>query len=324
MEVRRYRESDRKALGQVLSLAFGASQAEGEEHFDPEKNRRLDLEQVYVVEEDGKPRATATVLPLEVFVDGEPAPMGGVAAVATHPAYRRKRYAGTLMRALLADLRQGGVRLSMLDPFNHAFYRAHGYELAAEALRYTLKPTELSTSPEQRHVRAYRGEDLPRMTELNEAEAARHPICVRRGEGHWRQFESLDGSEGRETAVYSRDGVVEGYLLYRQKEGRDETSRTLGVTELVAETLRARAGLLSFAAAYDPEDWRVDYAVPPGEPLHPYLESSHVEAKVRPGMMLRLVDVEGAIAPRASRWSWRSPTRGSRRMPGSTRSARAV
>lgn len=199
------------------------------------------------------------------------------------------------MRAVLRDLRERGVHLSMLDPFNHAFYRAHGYELAAEALRYTLKPGELLASPEQRHVRAYRKDDLPRMKTLLEGAEARHPICVCRGEGRWRQFESDDGSEGREAVVYERDGEVEGHLLYRQKAGGGETSRTLEVTELVAETLRARAGLLSFAAAYDPEDWSVDHAVPRGEPLHPYLESSHVEAKVRPGMMLRLVDVEGAL-----------------------------
>lgn len=32
-----------------------------------------------------------------------------------------------------------------------------------------------------------------------------------------------------------------------------------------------------------------------GEPLHPYLESFYAEAKARPGMMLRLVDVESAL-----------------------------
>lgn len=253
----------------------------------------MDPAQVYVAEEDGAPRATATVLPLEVFVDGSAVPMGGVAAVATHPAYRRRRLAGELMRVALRDMRERGVHLSMLDPFEHAFYRAHGYELAAESIRYTLKPSELPPSPEQRHLRAGREGDRPAFAALLEREARRHQLCVRRSEERWRQ---LAAREEGESAVYERDGEIEGYLLYRQAESGGEPPRTLRAPELLASTGRAREALLSFMVAYDPRDWRVDHAVPRGEPLHPFLESSHVEAKIEPGMMLRLVDVEGALS----------------------------
>ena len=58
----------------------------------------------------------AAVLPLEVFVDGEPVPMGGIADVATHAAYRRRGYAGDLMRTALAGMRERRVHLSMLHP----------------------------------------------------------------------------------------------------------------------------------------------------------------------------------------------------------------
>lgn len=63
----------------------------------------------------------------------------------------------------------------------------------------------------------------------------------------------------------------------------------------MAGTPEARAGLLSFAGAYDPEDFRVGYEVPREESLHPYLPSSYVEARIEPSMMLRIVDVEGAL-----------------------------
>ncbi len=57
--------------------------------------------------------------PIKVFVDGEPAPMGGIAYVATHPAYRRRGYAGELVHAALGGMRERGVHLSMLHPFAH-------------------------------------------------------------------------------------------------------------------------------------------------------------------------------------------------------------
>jgi hypothetical protein len=46
---------------------------------------------------------------------------------------------------------------------------------------------------------------------LLEGESSGHPLCVRRGEDHWRR---LLGREGTEVAVYEADGRVEGYLLY--------------------------------------------------------------------------------------------------------------
>lgn len=295
MELREYREGDLEALTRLGVLAFGGSVSDWEGHFLPEKNPRLDPEQVHVIEDDGEVRASATALPLESFMDGEPRPMGGIAAVMAHPAYRRRGYAGELMRAVLRDLREREVSLSLLSPFSHAYYRSFGYELVTEAIEYTLSPTDLPTSREQRRLRAYREEDLPRMMSLLEREAASHPLCVRRGGAYWRQTISHKDCEA---AVYEgEDGVVEGYLLYKMSgwsEGR-EPPRRLQVEELIAGTRWAREALISFMGALDPETFRVRHWTSRGEPLHPYLQSSYVNAKIKPDQMLRLIDVEAAL-----------------------------
>ena len=289
--MRGYREEDRGPLARLAAGALGGSADDWEEYYAPEKNPRLDLEQVYVVEEDGDIRATAAVLPLEVFVDTEPVEMGGVAAVATHAAYRRRGYAGELMRAALRGTRERSVRLSMLYPFAHAYYRRYGWELITEAIKYHLKPADLPRSPKQERVRAYTDRDLPRMMALFEEEASRHPLCVRRGEGRWRQI--FDRGE-QEAAVYEEEGRVEEYVLYGQGEGRN-MPRGLTVSELVGATPEAREALISFMAAFDPLTFEVRYCVSGGEPLHPYLPSSFVEARIDPEFMLRLVDVDGAL-----------------------------
>lgn len=293
MELRGYHEEDRGAVARVAATALGGSvEYWEEEYYDPEKNPRLDPEQVYVVEEDGEIRATAAVLPLEVFFHGRTVPMGGIAAVATHAAYRRRGYAGELMQAALRGLRERSVHLSMLRPFAHSYYRRYGWELATEAISYDLRPTDLPTSPKHKLVRVYRDKDLPRMMALLEGEASRHPLCVRRGEGRWRQ---IFARGEQEAIVYDVEDRVEGYLLYKQAEG-DGPLRTLVLSELVAATPEARKALISFAAAFDPSAFTIKYSVPRGEPLHPYLPNSFVNARIDLGFMFRLVSVEGALS----------------------------
>jgi predicted acetyltransferase len=293
MELRRYRDGDMDALTRLGVAAFGGSISDWEKNFDPAQNARLDLEQVHVIEEDGEARASTTVLPLESFVNGEWRPMGGISAVMAHPAYRRRGYAGELMRAVLRDMRERDVSLSLLSPFAHAFYRVFGYELATEAIEYKLKPADLPTSLEQSHLRAYREADLSSLMDLYEAEAKGHTLSVRRSEGHWRTSLSKKDAD---VAVYERDGDIEGYILYKISGWQDrDPRRTLSVEEFVAATQRAREALFSFMAGLDPQVYGIKLYTPRGEPLHPYLRSSHVNAKIEPDQMLRLVDVEGAL-----------------------------
>jgi predicted acetyltransferase len=292
LETRKYQAEDLGPLTRVGALALGGSVADWEKYYT--ESSRVELDQVYVLEESGMARATAAVLPLEVFVGGRSAPLGGVAAVATDPAYRRRGFAGELMRAVLRGMRERGMHLSMLWPFAHVFYRAYGWELAGEAVVYTLKPTDLATSPEQMRVRACTEEDLPRMMGLLEKEAAEHPCCVRRGEGRWRE---VLAREDWWAAVYEREERLEGYILYRMSDWRGDRTprRTLAVQELVWRTTEAREALISFLAAQDPLVVEIQHHAPRGEPLHPYLRSSYVKAEIEPEFMLRLVDVEEAL-----------------------------
>jgi predicted acetyltransferase len=294
MQVRRYREGDGEALARLMVTAFGGEAAYAREYFDPKQNPRLDLEQVHVIEDDGEARASVTALPMEVLVDGKPVAMGGVAAVMVHPAYRRRRYAGDLMRVALGDMRDRGINLSLLDPFAHPFYRSFGYELATEVVEYTLKPTDLPTDQGQSNLRAYREGDLPAMMALLEAASRGHQLCALRSEAFWRK---TLGRSDHEAAVYDAGSGVGGYLIYKMTPYRGDRSpiRRLEVEELVAGTPEARRALVSFLAALDPDAFDIRHWTPRNDTLHPYLKSSYVDAKVEPDQMLRLVDVEGAL-----------------------------
>jgi predicted acetyltransferase len=117
------------------------------------------------------------------------------------------------------------------------------------------------------------------MMTLLEEEASRHPLFVRRGEGRWRQ---IFARGEQEAVVYEEEGCLEGYLLYKQAEG-DSLPHTLVLSELVVITPEARKALISFAAAFDLTAFAVKYSAPRGEPLHPHLPNSFVDARINPG-----------------------------------------
>ncbi len=158
VRIREYREGDLKDL--VRSHGAVGGEADHLRWYYLE-NPRVDLDLVYVAEVAGRARSTARIVPLEVCVDGNVVPVGGIATVATHPAYRRRGLAGALTRHALYELRERGIHLSLLHPFAHAFYRRYGFELATEGIEYTLKPTDLPTSPEQECVRAGEASAVP-------------------------------------------------------------------------------------------------------------------------------------------------------------------
>ena len=52
MRLRKFEDGDLEALGALMQLAFGGDIAPAERYFDPEKNPRVNLDRVFVVEED--------------------------------------------------------------------------------------------------------------------------------------------------------------------------------------------------------------------------------------------------------------------------------
>ena len=84
MQVRGYRAGAEASLARLSAGALGEG-ADYRESYYTGKNPRVDPDLVRLMEEDGGVRASAAVLPLEVFVDGRWAPMGGIAGVARGP-----------------------------------------------------------------------------------------------------------------------------------------------------------------------------------------------------------------------------------------------
>ncbi len=129
----------------VADYAFGASPSKPdlEEHRRRLQFRDLDSKTL-VVFEDGQPMATITAHPMRQNVRGKVVPMSGIAAVATHPAARRRGHIRQLFDRIFADARERQQPVSCLYPFRESFYERLGYAAFPSPRYATLDPHQLT------------------------------------------------------------------------------------------------------------------------------------------------------------------------------------
>ncbi len=75
--------------------------------------------------------------------DGGEVFMGGVGGVASLPQYRRNGAIRATITAALQDMYEKGFAFSFLYPFSTQYYRKFGYEVGAQAYRWTLPLSDL-------------------------------------------------------------------------------------------------------------------------------------------------------------------------------------
>ncbi|NHJ14298.1 MAG: GNAT family N-acetyltransferase [Candidatus Thorarchaeota archaeon] len=133
-EIREGQKDDRDSLTRVLWKAFDVARSYEEfckEEWIDRWNDTKNGEYGFVAVEDGGVRANLAFRDhCENMIRGKPIRFGAVWAVATEPHYRRKGMVRELFRVSFPRMRELGIGLSILDPFDIPFYEQFGYALA--------------------------------------------------------------------------------------------------------------------------------------------------------------------------------------------------
>lgn len=234
--------------------------------------------------------------------NGAPVPAGGIAAVASAPEYRGRGHVRALMRSCLEVLRDRGVPLALLYPFDYAFYRRFGWELSARVARYTVPVDHLrAAARDLAAVRRLEDADLPAVAEVYAVAAAPHNLTVRRSPEWFRdRVFSFYGHRPGTVFVAEGDGGVEGYVSFRIDTEGDKGGRLL-VRELVALTARARRSLLSILYAHRAQAREARITLPVTDPLAtelPNPQGRDVTVELLSQVMARVVDWPAAFSAR--------------------------
>ncbi|WP_132060760.1 GNAT family N-acetyltransferase [Halorussus amylolyticus] len=232
--------------------------------------------------------------------------MPGLSAVASPPEHRRKGHVARLLAASLEEYRDRGDYLTALWAFEHPFYERQGWGLANKYAEYECSPDALAfarreatrISDSERPAGEFRrveADDWAALDSVLAAHDERFDLAIDRTEEWWRTrvFESWRS----DPYVYAWDdetGETRGYVVYRVED--EAGGKKLAAAELAHADREARLNLLRFLANHDSqvETVRV-YGTDDARLLDEVADPAAVDCEIKPGPMVRLVDVPAAI-----------------------------
>ncbi len=224
--------------------------------------------------------------------------VAGVSAVASPPEYRRRGLVRDLLTDVHRELRDDGVAFAALWPFEFPFYRRLGYARVNDTSRITVPPDALASAcPEPAGAfERLDADDWPRLDAVYDAWAS-DDLRLDRGEDWWRcrVFQSWD----TDPYVYGwtagdAGDALGGYVVYTVTD--DDDGKTMAVSEFAHRDRAARDHLLRFCRTHDSQVERVRIPGPADTRLFDELDDPRAaETTVRPGPMVRLVDVASAL-----------------------------
>lgn len=267
---------------------------------------------------DGRLAAALVGRRFDVSVHGRPVKADGIGMVASAPETRRLGLVRELLRAYLEQLREQGVVLSLLYPFDFQFYARMGWAFAARGLEIRVAPGELATFGRRTgNVRRvlYAEKDLQRVADgetvggiaakldavYRQATSDSNLSAVRKVEDWREMFTARRGL--RHVAVWEGPSKrVEGYVVYTVRvAGEWGIPADLDVREMFAVSPEAWRGLCGFLATHDSHIRHVIIRLLPEHPLLELVRNPRVEnGKLVPGAMARAVDVAGLLGARGT------------------------
>ncbi|WP_127580196.1 GNAT family N-acetyltransferase [Paenibacillus koleovorans] len=258
-----------------------------------DRSVKFKREQVWGYYVESNLAAVLTVLPLQVYIEGRPFPMGGIAQVANYPEYRRQGMVGRLLEHALLVMKEAGQTVSLLNPFLSSFYRKYGWDYFSEMQVCCMETAALPKLPEAggRVRRVYTGEKadtdgLQAMLEVYDAYAKRYNGILIRDES-WVRHHLLKRTPGTIALYESAYGNgPRGYMLYSFKD------KWMQIHELVTLDEEAERGLWQFIRHHDSTIHGVEFKAPADSPLFFRFPDQTGERTVRTNFMFRIVDAE--------------------------------
>ena len=263
----------------------------------------------FALYDDGRMAACLRIFPLRMFIHGASVPLGGVSGVASLPEHRRKGHVGRLLRHALAAMREEGQPLSSLFTPHPSLYRRYGWMIASGALLHTFNPKDIApANPARPEGNAYRitAEQWPTVAKLYRQYAAPRNGYLERDEHWWKEcvFHRIYDPKHRsnDVAVWAdARGEPRGYLVYHGASEQPPVGPSidkLAIMEFVALDRTAYLGLLRYLLSHDLADEISLWGSLDGPFIAALDEPNRAKQEHHYGFMLRIVDLEKAIAAR--------------------------
>jgi predicted acetyltransferase len=244
----------------------------------------------------------------DLTVPGGIVPSAHVTMVGVEATHRRRGLLNRMMARLFEDARRLGEPVAHLWASEGRIYQRYGYGSAATRLALDVdREAQLRVPPADpdgvlRSVPlSEAGPDLQKVYEQVRAE---RPGRSSRDERWWARLLSdpmswRQGATRRHVLLHESGAGIDGYALWRGREGSGDRTSAVLVRELIASTPAAYQSLWQFLLNVDLTR-RVEYPFATAdEPLlHLVDEPRKLGAQLQDGLWLRLLDVPAALSAR--------------------------
>lgn len=222
---------------------------------------------------------------------------GGVSAVATPPEHRRHGHVERMLEASLQEYADRDLHLAALWPFSHSFYRQYGWAMAHRYARQEGPPGALSFARSSDSGTMFEAtpEDWKALNDVLQDHGSDYDLQIDRTREWWEKRVFHGWQSDPYVYAWKTDGSVEGYIVYIIEE-TDDGESLLWVTDIAYSSRRAHRNLLRFLSTHEDHIDRVRIRGPSDSLLLDHLDDpSAFTYEIRPGGMVRLVDVQAAL-----------------------------
>jgi predicted acetyltransferase len=286
MEIKLLNEND---YLETLRLSEYAFQYRVPEEKIPSSLEKLKSHKLLGIREGSKLAAKLHIIPLAVYMNGDQWKMGGIAGVATFPEYRRSGYVKSLIIEALSQMRQEGQMVSLLAPFDFAFYRKFGWEILSDVKKVTIEKINLQfLSPQPGSIKRYSKSNHPKdMEDIYRKYCQNYMGLLVRDTNWWKEHVYDEQSHG--AVYYNSSKEARGYILYTIKD------RKMDIQEIVVLDQEARVGLWNLICQHDSMVDSVTVKLPVHEPFSYFLNQPKVKTEVMPYFMCRIVKAKECL-----------------------------
>lgn len=286
-------EDERAVTADLVAWCFNIPKADAETFMSSSG-----VEHFRVLRQAGKVVACLLLVPMGQFFGGRRVATNGVVAVAVAPERRGTGAATALMNAAMGELLEGGCALSTLYATSRSLYRKSGFEPAGGRFVATVPIHAVGSRDRDLELRPMTEGDREEVESVYRAQASKSSGNLDRGPYMWRRVFTPRGKVVKGFVV-TRGGSIEGYAAYYEHaRAAGDLGFTLVFTDLVALTPEAGKRLLTFVADHGTLVAEARWATGPSDPLLQMLREPGYKLELEHHWMLRVVDVQAALAAR--------------------------
>lgn len=250
--------------------------------------------------------ASMWYIPYEMNVGGAYIPMGGIAAVTSLPEVRNSGLAKTLITKAHRQMKDEGRPIAVLAPFKPDFYARMGYGDVFYMQRCKVPPGSIA----KLETKGYRlvpidGEkEWKTFDKLNMKYGARYVGAVKRTSEYWRlrYFQSRIGTRYHYLIMKGKEPV--GFIITHMDKPpaaySSELSRSpeLSIVQAVWTDQGSFDMIMQFIRSHRDQFEKIGWVLPPDVSIHDRLADQRIEVALKPKMMLKIVDIKGAMEQR--------------------------